>query len=165
MIKHHSHFDSRSWPYVFLLLQISLIFIFILWPAGKAIIQSFFRSDAFGIHNHFIWLQNFIQIFSDYTYLNSLVITIIFSIFVTLFALAFGLLMAVLANRLLYTKGICNTLLIWPYAVAPVISGVLWSFLFNPAVGVISYALDKFGYQWNYFIHGHQALALVLFSS
>ena len=90
MIKHHSHFDSRSWPYVFLLLQISLIFIFILWPAGKAIIQSFFRSDAFGIHNHFIWLQNFIQIFSDYTYLNSLVITIIFSIFVTLFALAFG---------------------------------------------------------------------------
>ena len=161
-MRRHSHFDSRSWPYVFLSLQVLLIFIFIIWPAGKAFIQSFFRSDAFGIHNHFIWFKNFAQIFTDHTYLNSLWITLVFSVFVTLLVLAFGLLMAVMANRLLYLKGLCNTLLIWPYAVAPVIAGVLWSFLFNPAVGIISYALDKMGYQWNYLIHGRQALILVI---
>jgi len=164
-MRRQSHFDARFWPYAFLMVQIGLIGVFILWPAVKAIIQSLFRSDAFGIHNHFIWFHNFIDIFTDHTYLNSLWITIVFSFFVTLIVLAFGLLMAILANRVTRMRGVVNTLLIWPYAVAPVIAGVLWSFLFNPAIGVLSHLLDKMGYQWDYLIHGRQALILVILSA
>lgn len=164
-MRRHSHYDSKMWPFLFLSLQILLIVIFILWPAAKALIQSFFRSDAFGIHNHFIWLQNFKQIFTDSTYLNSLWITVVFSLLVTLLVLIFGLMMALTANRLRLFKGVCNTLLIWPYAVAPVIAGVLWSFLFNPAVGTIAYALNHLGYHWNYFTNGHQALTLVIIAA
>jgi sn-glycerol 3-phosphate transport system permease protein len=164
-MRRYSHFDSKLWPYTFLFLQIALIVIFIFWPAVRAIVQSLFRSDAFGIHNHFVWLQNFADIFTDSTYLNSLWITILFSFFVTLIVLASGLFMAVLANRVIRLRGVVSTLLIWPYAVAPVIAGVLWSFLFNPAVGIVSYALDKMGYQWDFLIHGRQALVLVIISA
>lgn len=160
-----SHFHTKSWPYAFLALQLVAIIIFILWPALRAIVQSFFKSDAFGIHNSFIWFHNFKQIFLDTTYLNSLWITILFSFFVTIIVMAFGLLMATLTNRLRYFKGTVNTLFIWPYAVAPVIAGVLWSFLFNPAIGTIAYVLQKWGYQWDYLVHGKQALTLVIISA
>lgn len=164
-MRRHAHFDSRLWPYLFLSFQVILIFIFIIWPAAKALIQSFFRSDAFGIHNHFVWFKNFLDIIHDSTYLNSLWITIVFSFFVTVLVMAGGLFMAILTHRLLRLRGVFNTLLIWPYAVAPVIAGVMWSFLFNPAVGVMSYLLDKMGYQWDYLIHGRQALILVILAA
>ena len=136
-MKSSANFKFNSWPYAFLALQLISIAIFILWPATKAVIQSFFSSNAFGIHNYFIWFDNFKRIFSDHTYLNSIWITLVFSISITVLVIATGLFMAVLANRTRIIKSFYNTLFIWPYAVAPVISGVLWSFLFNPAVGVV----------------------------
>ena len=58
-----------------------------------------------------------------------------------------------------------KTLLIWPYAVAPAVAGVLWMFLFTPTLGVVSYALRRCGVEWNHLLNGDQAMALVVMAA
>lgn len=153
------------WAYLLIAPQIIAILIFFIWPAGKALSESFFRGDAFGIRSHFVWLSNFIAIFTDNTYLHSLYVTLIFSLFVTFLSMGSALLMATMLNSIIRGKRIYNTLLIWPYAVAPAIAGMLWRFLFSPSIGVVSYGLHKLGYHWNFNLYGGQALFLVIIAS
>ena len=164
-MKRRSQFNNKFWPYLLLTPHIVAIAVFILWPAYEALKESFFRSDAFGIHTVFVGFSNFITLFHDHTYLNSLWVTVVFSVSVTAVAMAVALFMASLVNRSLSGTKIYNTLFIWPYAVAPVIAGVLWSFLFNPSVGIIAHLLQEMGYNYNYFIYGKQALLLVVLAA
>lgn len=156
-----SKFRSSYWPYFLITPQIIVILIFFLWPAEKALMGSFFRGDAFGIQEHFVWLNNFINLLSDNTYLYSFFITLLFSFFVTFFSMGLALLMATMLNGIIRGKRIYNALLIWPYAVAPAIAGMLWRFLFSPSIGVLTYVLAKLGYTFNFQIHAGQALFLV----
>jgi sn-glycerol 3-phosphate transport system permease protein len=75
--------------------------------------------------------------------------------------MGFALLLAVMADRVIRGAGAYKTLLIWPYAVAPALAGVLWGFMFNPTIGIVAYALDAVGIKWNYYVDGDQALFLV----
>lgn len=156
-----SKFRSSYWPYFLIAPQIIVILIFFLWPAEKAVIGSFFRGDAFGIREHFVWLDNFINLFSDNTYLYSFFITLIFSFFVTFLSMGVALLMATMINNVIRGKRIYNALLIWPYAVAPAIAGMLWRFLFSPSIGLFTYVLNQLGYSFNFQIHAGQALFLI----
>lgn len=156
-----SKFRSSYWPYFLIAPQIIVILIFFLWPAEKAVIGSFFRGDAFGIREHFVWLDNFINLFSDNTYLYSFFITLIFSFFVTFLSMGVALLMATMINNVFRGKRIYNALLIWPYAVAPAIAGMLWRFLFSPSIGLFTYVLNQLGYSFNFQIHAGQALFLI----
>ena len=56
-----------------------------------------------------------------------------------------SLLLAVLADRAIRGATTYKTLIIWPYAVAPIVSAVLWFFLFNPTVGMIAHFLKDLG--------------------
>lgn len=152
-------------PYLFVAPQVIITLIFFIWPALTAIKQSVFHSDAFGIHHYFAGLDNFRDILQSAEYLKAVLVTLIFSVSVTALTMASGLLMAVLVNRVVYGSGAYKTLLIWPYAVAPAVAGILWRFLFNPAIGVISYVLEQLGYNWNYLLHPHQALLLVIIAA
>ncbi len=160
-----SYFRQSIWPYLFVLPQVIAIVVFFFWPAYLAIKESLFRTDAFGLHTHFVWLDNFIDIFQSSTYMNSLWVTLVFSFFVTFVSMGSALLMAAMVDRVVKGQRIYNTLLIWPYAVAPAIAGILWAFLFNPAVGALAFPLQKLGYRWDYTIHGNQAMFLVILAS
>lgn len=156
---------NRSFlPYFLILPQLLITLIFFFWPAWAAIRGAFYRQDAFGLHHHFVWFANFIELFKSADYLNSFTISFIFAFSVTLFSMGFALLMAVLVNRVLYNSAY-KTLLIWPYAVAPAIAGVLWQFLFDPFVGPMAYLFHQWGYNWNYFLNGKQALLLVIITA
>jgi sn-glycerol 3-phosphate transport system permease protein len=112
--------------------------------------QSMMLSDPFGLHNTFVWFDNFITLFKDPLYLKSIATTLGFSAATAATSITFGLLIATLANRALHGKAIIRTLLIWPYAVAPAISGILWLFLLHPSYGIVSLFLTKtFGLDWN----------------
>lgn len=151
-------------PYLLVLPQLVITFIFFFWPAADAIKGSFFRQDAFGIHHQFVWFANFIELFTSANYLNSFAVSFVFAFFVTALSLGFALLMAVLVNGVLRNNAY-KTLLIWPYAVAPAVAGILWRFLFDPAIGVVSYALHLMGYNWNFLLNGKQALFLVVIAA
>jgi len=165
MIK-RSIFSNRFLPYILILPQILVTVTFFYWPALQGLMQSMMLSDPFGLHNQFVWFDNFIQLFRDPLYLRSVATTLIFSASVAFVSISTGLFLATLANRALKAKAVIRTFLIWPYAVAPAISGVLWLFLLHPSYGVVSLAIKRwFGVDWNPVLNGTDALLMVIMAS
>ena len=158
-------FRHRWLPYLLVAPQIIITIIFFLWPASQAIYQSVLRQDAFGLKTDFVGLANFANLFGDGLYLKSFGTTLVFSSLVTVSSMAIALVLAVMADRVIRSAMAYRTLLIWPYAVAPAVAGVLWFFLFNPSIGIIAYALDGLGYDWNHYLDGTDAMALIVIAA
>jgi sn-glycerol 3-phosphate transport system permease protein len=155
-------FHNRFLPYLLLAPQLLITAVFFLWPAADALLQSVMMEDPFGLDSVFVGTENFVQLLDDSAYLNALGVTGLFSLLVCFFSLTISLLFALLADRVIRGAIVYKTLLIWPYAIAPAVAGVLWLFLFNPTVGVVAYSLRWLGYDWNHYLNGDQALFLVV---
>ena len=155
-------FKNQILPYLLVAPQIIITLIFFIWPASQALYQSVLQEDPFGLSSSFVGLANFVDIFGDKVYLNSMVVTMFFSFSVAVLAMSVALFLAVMADRVIRGSTVYKTWLIWPYAIAPVIAGVLWFFLFNPTVGIITFYLKMFGYEWNHTLNGRQAFLLVI---
>jgi sn-glycerol 3-phosphate transport system permease protein len=152
----------RWLPWLLLAPQIAIVLIFFFWPAGQALYQSLLLEDAFGASREFVGLDNFKALIDDPTYLGSFKTTAFFSTLVAVIGLSFSLLLAVCANRILRGANFYKTLLITPYAVAPVVAAVLWMFLFNSSFGVLTYVLRVLGVDWNYALNGTHAMSLIV---
>jgi sn-glycerol 3-phosphate transport system permease protein len=151
-----------SWlPYALLAPQLLITAVFFFWPAGQAVYQSLLIQDAFGSNTQFVWFDNFSTLFADELYLASFKTTAIFTLLVTSIGLSVALLLAIQADKIIKGSRVYRTFLIWPYAVAPAIAGVLWLFLFNPSLGIITHALKPFGIEWDHVLNGGQAMTLV----
>lgn len=159
------HFRSSWLPYALVAPQIAVTLIFFMWPAGQAIYQSFLLEDAFGLSSKFVGLDNFYELFDDEIYLATFFRTGYFSLFVAVSSLSLALFLAAFADRVIKAAMLYRTLLIWPYAVAPVLAGALWVFMFDPTLGIIAYALDQFGYDWNHKLNGGEAMGLVVMAA
>ncbi|MFC7704645.1 sn-glycerol-3-phosphate ABC transporter permease UgpA [Plastorhodobacter daqingensis] len=157
----------KGWKLPLLLLapQIIVTAIFFFWPAGQAIWQSLFIPDPFGLSMQYVGLGNFEYLLQDRYYRAAFVTTAIFSISVTVVTMVVALLLAVMADRLIKGSGTYRTLLIWPYAVAPAVAGVLWMFMFNTRVGVVTWYLGQMGYSWNHVLNQNEAMTLVVIAS
>lgn len=152
-------------PYLLVAPQLIVTFVFFLWPASQALYQSVLLEDAFGLSSKFVWFKNFEELFADPLYLESFEITVVFSLSVAILSMSSSLLLAVMADRLIRGATAFKTLLIWPYAVAPAVAGVLWYFMFNPAIGINAYVLRGLGYDWNHQLNGGDALILVVIAA
>lgn len=158
-------FRSPWLPYLLVLPQIAITLIFFFWPAGQALYQSVLQQDAFGISLEYVGAANFMTLWNDPNYIESFRVTAIFAVGVALLGMSFALLLAYFADRALRGAVAYKTLLIWPYAVAPAVAGVLWMFLFNPTLGIVSYVLRKMGVDWNFLLNGDQAMLLVIIAA
>lgn len=158
-------FHDRLLPYLLLAPQLAVTAVFFFWPAGQALYQSLLLQDAFGLNVEFAGLENFRAVLGDRAYLSAFWLTLFFSAAVTLLSMAIALALAVMADAHIKGAGAYKTLLIWPYAIAPAIAGVLWLFMFAPSVGVLGQALIRLGIEWNYVLNGPQALALVILAT
>jgi len=159
-------FYRNAWlPWVLIAPQATIIVIFFFWPAAQALIQSLQQSDAFGTSVEWVGLENFVNLWNDDTYLESFKTTAIFSIWVAVMGISLSMLLAYFADRVTRGSTFYRTLLIWPYAVAPAVAGVVWLFLFSPSIGVVSYALNQWGFQWNALLNSQHAMALVVMAA
>jgi sn-glycerol 3-phosphate transport system permease protein len=158
-------FRSKWLPYALVAPQLAITLLFFFWPAFQAVWFSFQLQDAFGLNTEFVGFQNFADLFKDSRYLESFKVTAVFSVLVASLGLAISLLLATMADRVVRGALGYKTLLIWPYAVAPAIAGVLWAFLFAPSIGIITYVLKGWGIDWNWIINGDQAMLLVVIAS
>ena len=158
-------FPNRWLPYLLVVPQLAITLIFFFLPAGQAIYQSVLMQDPFGLSTEFVGLQNFETLLSDPNYVSSFKITMVFSALVAFLGLAISLLLAVCADRVLRGASAYKTFLIVPYAVAPAVAGVLWMFIFNPTLGVLSYVMRMFGIDWNYLVDADQALTLLVIAA
>ncbi len=158
-------FRHRWLPYLLLAPQLAITLVFFIWPASQALWQSMLIQDAFGLSVRFVWFDNFTHLFDSREYLSSIRVTATFSVGVTLLGLVVALLLAAVADHVIKGALAYKTLLIWPYAVAPAIAGVLWLFLFNPSVGIVAWWLGAVGITWNHQIDGNQAMLLVILAA
>ena len=145
--------------------QLVIISVFFFWPAGQAVLQSFQLEDAFGLSKEWVGFQNFIYLWNDPTYLASFKTTAWFSVMVAGLGIGISLVLAIFADRVVRGAMVYKTLLIMPYAVAPVIAGVLWVFIFSPSIGVATFGLRALGIDWNYQMDGDQAMLLIIIAS
>ena len=158
-------FPHRVLPYVLLAPQTAVTLVFFVWPASQALYQSLLRQDAFGLRTSFVGLENFAALFRDRDYLHAVAVTAIFSASVSALALSSALVLAVMADRVVRGGRVYRTLLVWPYAVAPAVAGVLWAFLFAPSIGIVTYVIRKAGYNWDWVLQGDQAMLLVVMAA
>ena len=161
-----SIFSNRALPYLLITPQVLITLTFFYWPALQGLIQSMMRSDPFGMHNSFVWFENFTNLFRDPLYLKSVATTLCFSAAVAAVSISLGLFIAAMANRVFHFKELIRTLLVWPYAVAPAISGILWLFLLHPSYGIVALAIKRwFGTDWNPVLEGSDAMIMVIMAS
>ncbi|MDE8601478.1 sn-glycerol-3-phosphate ABC transporter permease UgpA [Marinomonas sp. RSW2] len=158
-------FPQKGLPWLLLLPQLVVTAIFFLWPAEQALEQAFYLEDAFGLSREFVGFENFIDLFTDPLYYQSILTTLFFSFSVAVVGMSVALLLAVMADRIIRGKLAYQTLLIWPYAVAPALAGVLWWILFDPSMGPIALWLTSAGVDWNHYLNGNQAMILVVIAS
>jgi len=164
-IEKRVRFGNRWLPWLLVAPQMVIVTIFFFWPAGSALYQSVLLEDAFGGSTQFVGLENFDRLFSDGSYLASFRTTAVFSLMVASCGICIALVLAVMANRVIRGATLYTTLLVWPYAVAPAIAGVLWLFMFAPSVGIVSHALRGLGIEWNHLLNGNQAMALIVMAA
>jgi sn-glycerol 3-phosphate transport system permease protein len=160
-----AHFRGLAIPLLLLAPQLLITVVFFYWPASQAVWQSFLVQDAFGISTEFVWFENYRELFRRPEYFKALVTTGIFSVLVAGLSLSIALLLAVMADRQIRGVQVYTTLLIWPYAVAPAIAGVLWLFLFDPSLGMIGRGLNSMGINWNPKLNGGDAMTLVVMAA
>jgi sn-glycerol 3-phosphate transport system permease protein len=160
-----ARFRSTWLPYALVAPQILVTVLFFFWPAVQALYQSVLIQDAFGASSQFVWFENFESLFNDASYLESFKTTAMFSLLVAVLGLSLSLLLAVFADRIVRGANVYKTFLIWPYAVSPVVVGVLWMFLLNPTLGIIAHALRHFGIEWNNLLNGTHAMILIVMAA
>ncbi|APG94765.1 sn-glycerol-3-phosphate ABC transporter permease UgpA [Sinorhizobium americanum] len=155
-------FPNKILPYILVAPQIVLTIVFFFWPASQALYQSVMRENPFGLKSGFVGLANFSAVLADGSYLNSLQVTVIFSVLTALLSMGLALLLATAADRVVRGQTFYRTLLIWPYAVAPAVAGMLWLFMFNPAMGTFAYILRRNGFYWDPLLNGNHAMVLIV---
>lgn len=158
-------FGGRLLPWLLLAPQLAITIVFFLWPAAQAVRQSFLREDAFGLRTSFVGLSNYRALLSSDEYLNSMQVTVVFAISVAALSMGFALLLAVSVDRLKRSSTFYTTLLVWPYAVAPAVAGILWWFIFNPTIGILPFLLGAVGYDWNHSMQSGDAMVLVVIAA
>jgi len=158
-------FRSRWLPYALVAPQLAITIAFFFWPASQALYQSLLLQDPFGTSVQFVGFDNFRTLFRDEGYLASFRVTVVFSVLVAGIGLSLSLLLAVMADHVVRGALVFRTLLIWPYAVAPAVAGVLWVFLFSPSIGILPYWLGQLGYHWNHLLDSRQAMTLVVIAA
>ena len=162
MVTPRATFPHKLLPYALLAPQLAITFVFFYWPASQAVRQSLLREDPFGLKSKFVGLANFKHVLSEPNYVNALEITVIFSVLTTIISMAVALLLAVMAEKIIFGRGFYRTLMIWPYAVAPAIAGMLWLFMFNPSFGTLAYPLRALGFDWDPLLKADQAMVLLV---
>lgn len=158
-------FEHSSIPYLFVAPQIAIIVVFFLWPAAQAIYQSFLLEDAFGLSTQFVWFRNYKDtIFSD-AWLQAAGFTLIFSVLVTFLSLALALLLAVKANEVIRGASAYKTTLMWAYAIAPPVAGLMGNLMFNPLIGDLYKFFNAIGWDFDHKLDSFDAGFVVVLIS
>ena len=157
-----SVFHSRLLPFILIAPQVAIVLVFFYWPAIQAVWQSFLLQDAFGLSTTFVAFENYVHLLHEPGYFNAIVRTFAFSAMIAFSSLSIALLLAAMADKPMRAGGVYRTLLIWPYAVAPAVAGVLWVFMLHPSLGILARGLRAMGIDWNPVLNGDHAVILVI---
>lgn len=141
-----SVFTNPWLPYLLLLPQMAIVLVFFIWPAFEAIKSSFYIEDPFFGNATFVGLENYIDAVSKSDYIRTALFTLWFTLAVSFGSLALGMIFAVSADRVLTGNGPYKTLLMWVYAIAPPVAGLVGVMLFDQHIGPLVDFAALFGW-------------------
>jgi sn-glycerol 3-phosphate transport system permease protein len=150
---------------MFIAPQIIIIVVFFLWPAAQAVYQSFLLEDAFGLSSQFVWFRNYSDTIFNESWLQAAGFTIIFSTLVTILSLGLALLLAVKANEVIHGASTYKTLLMWAYAIAPPVAGLMGNLMFNPLIGDLYIFMNAIGFDFDHKLDPYDAGFVVVLIS
>jgi sn-glycerol 3-phosphate transport system permease protein len=160
-----AHFRGAGTPALLLLPQLGVLLLFFFIPSLRALTQAFFLSDPFGNGMQFVGFANFAQLLASDGYHQSVQATVVFTLAQNVLTLVLALVLAFATDRVVRGRGAYRALLLLPYAIAPVIAGILWAFLFNPAVGPIAFLIKAMGVAWDPNRSGADAMLLLVLAA
>lgn len=143
-------FEHSPIPYLFVAPQIIIIAVFFLWPAAQAIYQSFLLEDAFGLSSQFVWFRNYSDTIFNSAWIQAAKFTMVFSFLVTFLSLGLALLLAVKANEVIQGARTYKTTLMWAYAIAPPVAGLMGNLMFNPLIGDMYGFMNAIGFDFDH---------------
>jgi sn-glycerol 3-phosphate transport system permease protein len=153
-------------PWLLLLPTLTILILFLYYPSLDTLRLSTLLARLGAARTAFVCLDNFTSLAYDPTYLNSVVITLVISVAIVVIGLSLSLLIATMAYQPVRGARIYRTLLIWPYAISPVVAGIIFLLLFNPVGGIINYFLTSlFGFRINWLTEPTPAIWAVILSS
>lgn len=135
--------ENFPWP-----LWPTLIFLFVIciYPLIFLIRLAFMRWNLISISGrYFVGLDNFIRIFNDHDFWNSLWVTLIFVLFSVGIQLFLGMFLALILNQDLKGENIFRGLLLLPMLLTPVVTGLMWRFMLHPDYGIWNYLISLLG--------------------
>ncbi|MCS3978795.1 sn-glycerol 3-phosphate transport system permease protein [Bradyrhizobium japonicum] len=153
--------EGPGLPTLLLLPQFLILLFFFFIPSLRALTQSVLLADPFGTTVQFVWFDNFKALFASDDYRQSMWGTFQFTVGQNLLTLLVALVLAFATDRIIRGRPIYRTIILLPYAIAPAIAGILWAFLFNPAVGPLAQILHALGIAWDPNLNPNHALILV----
>jgi sn-glycerol 3-phosphate transport system permease protein len=160
-----AHFRQVGLPMLLLLPQLAILLLFFFIPSLRALTQAFLLSDPFGNTVHFAGFDNFTQLLASESYRESVKVTVVFTLAQNVFTIAAALVLAFASDRVIRGRELYKSIILLPYAIAPVIAGILWAFLFNPAVGPLAQWLQSAGIAWDPNRVGSDAMVLVVLAA
>ncbi|MFA1672571.1 ABC transporter permease subunit [Rhizobium mongolense] len=144
-----AHFNKPWLAALLVAPQLLILLFFFFIPSYKALSLAFVQVDPFGGLQIFVGLKNFQTLLASPEYRSSALFTLWFTLLQNIATLGLAGLFAFATDFVIRGRGIYKSIILMPYAIAPVISGVLWAFLFNPAVGPIAQFLHSLGIAWD----------------
>lgn len=160
-----AHFTGARLPALLLLPQLTILLLFFFIPSFRALTQAFMLTDPFGNTAHFVGFDNFRQLFESAVYHQSVAVTVVFTVVQNVLTIVVAMVLAFASDRIIRGRGVYRAVILLPYAIAPVIAGILWAFLFNPAVGPIAQLLHAMGIAWDPNRNGTDAMALTVLAA
>jgi sn-glycerol 3-phosphate transport system permease protein len=158
-------FSSPYLPYLFLAPQMAIIFVFFYWPSVQAIQSSFYLEDPFGFGSTFVGLSNYSDALGSAQYQAIARFTVVFTALVTFLSLGIGMLLAVKADAVLKGSAAYKTLLIWVYAIAPPVAGLMGMMFFDQHIGPLVKFAALFGWDMKVGLnYNDTAIAMIIVS-
>lgn len=156
------YFKGIALPLLLLVPTLLSLLVFLYYPATEVINLSLKLRRHPLPQERFVCLQNYTALFEDQIYQNSFATTLLVTVAVVLLGMSAALSIALLASQKVRGAVIYRTLLIWPYALSPVVMGVIFLTMFQTNSGLINYV---FGLDADWLTDAQLAPLVIVFAS
>jgi ABC-type sugar transport system permease subunit len=142
-----SRLEHNEGLFAFLLVLPAMLIVIALfvYPLGFSFVVSFFRSDIRYPGVEFRGLKNYIDIFRDPDLVASFGRTIYFTVASLAIEMVVGVIVAVAFNSQFIGRPVARSIILIPWAVPPVVNGIIWNWMVHPKIGIVNYILTSMG--------------------
>ncbi len=155
---------NRMTPFMFMAPAVIIMAMALIYPLGYMIWGSFRAwdpSQTIG-EAEFVGLKNYITLWSDPNFRESLGVTLRFAFFVVTFEMLIGVGLALLLDRNIRGMSILRTLFILPMMIAPVVVGLMWRYMYHPTVGTFNRFLESMGLPTVDWLGQHALMSVII---